>query len=114
MTLRLEGERDGLPAPLGEAAYHVVQEGLTNALRYAAGAAVHVRVCGDRAALLIEVVNLPTRAEAALVGAGTGHGIQGLRERVTACGGTLDAGPLLDGGWRLAAHLPRHVAAAAG
>lgn len=114
VTLRLEGERDGLPAPLGEAAYHVVQEGLTNALRYAAGAAVHVRLHGDREALLVEVANLPTRAEAALAGAGTGHGLQGLRERVTACGGTLDAGPLPDGGWRLAARLPRHVAAAAG
>jgi signal transduction histidine kinase len=114
VTLRLEGERDGLPAFVGETAYHVVQEGLTNALRYAAGATVQVRVRGDREALLVEVANLPTRTETALVGAGTGHGLQGLRERVTACGGTLDAGPTPGGGWRLAARLPRHVAAASG
>jgi signal transduction histidine kinase len=114
VTLRLEGEREGLAAPLGEAAYHVVQEGLTNALRYAAGAAVRVLVHGDRDALLVEVTNRPTRSEAALAGAGTGHGLRGLRERVTACGGTLEAGPTVDGGWRIAARLPRHVTAAAG
>ena len=114
VTLRLEGDRDGLPASLGETAYHVVQEGLTNALRYAAGAAVCVSVRGDREALLVEVVNPATRAETALAGVGTGHGMQGLRERVTACGGTLAAGPTPDGGWRLAARLPRHVTAAAG
>jgi signal transduction histidine kinase len=114
VTLRLEGEREGLPALLGETAYHVVQEGLTNALRYAAGAAVQVRVRGDREALLVDVVNRPTRTEAALAGVGTGHGLQGLRERVAACGGTLEAGPTPDGGWRVAARLPRRVAAAAG
>jgi signal transduction histidine kinase len=114
VTLRLEGEREGLPALLGETAYHVVQEGLTNALRYAAGAAVRVCVRGDREALVVEVVNRPTRTETALAGIGTGHGLQGLRERVTACGGTLQAGPMIDGGWKLAARLPRHVAAAAG
>ena len=114
VTLRLEGEREGLPAPVGEAAYHVVQEGLTNALRYAAGAAVRVLVHGDRDALLVEVSNRPTRTEAALAGIGTGHGLQGLRERVAACGGTFEAGPMADGGWRLAARLPRHVTAQAG
>ena len=114
VTLRLEGERDGLPAPVGETAYHVVQEGLTNALRYAAGAAVRVRVRGEREALLVDVANAATRADTALAGIGTGHGLQGLRERVTACGGTLEAGPAPDGGWRLAARLPRRVTAAAG
>jgi signal transduction histidine kinase len=113
VTLRLEGDRDGLPAPLGEAAYHVVQEGLTNALRYAAGATVRVLVRGDREALLIEVINAAAAREAALAGSGTGTGLQGLRERVGACGGVLEAGPMADGGWRLSARLPRRVTAAA-
>jgi len=109
VTLRMEGSREKLPAPVAEAAYRVVQEGLTNALRYAAGAAVHVLVGGDRDALLVEVTNAAASAEGALAGVGTGTGLRGLRERVGATGGTLDAGPTPDGGWRLTARLPRRV-----
>lgn len=114
VTLRLQGEREGLPAPLGEVSYRVVQEGLTNALRYAAGAAVSVRVRGEPEALLVEVENPPAGGELALAGAGTGTGLRGLRERVGACGGTLEAGATPAGGWRLAARLPRRVGAATG
>jgi signal transduction histidine kinase len=111
VSLRLEGNREGLPAPLGETAYRVVQEGLTNALRYAAGAAVSVVVRGDRHALLVEVENAPADDEAVLAGAGTGNGLRGLRERVNACGGTLHAAPTVSGGWLLSARLPRRVGA---
>jgi signal transduction histidine kinase len=111
VTLRLEGERDGLPAEHVEAAYHVVQEGLTNALRYAAGAPVRVHLGDDEGALCVEVTNERAAREAALAGAGTGTGLQGLRERVGSCGGTLDAGPTSGGGWRVGARLPRRVAA---
>jgi signal transduction histidine kinase len=113
VTLRLEGEREGLPAPAAESAYHVVQEGLTNALRYAAGAAVRVSIRGEREAVLVEVTNAAAAAETMLAGAGTGTGLQGLRERVGSCGGTVEAGPTPDGGWRLAARLPRRVPAGA-
>ena len=113
VTLRLEGEREGLAAPAVEAAYRVVQEGLTNALRYAAGAPVAVALRGLRDALEVEVHNAPAACEPALAGAGTGNGLRGLRERVGACGGTLAAGPTPDGGWRLIARLPRRVAAPA-
>jgi signal transduction histidine kinase len=107
VTLRLEGEREGLPTALVEVAYRVVQEGLTNALRYASGAAIRVLVRGDRDALVVEMENAPAASERALAGSGTGTGLQGLRERVGACGGTLDAGPTPHGGWRLSARLPR-------
>jgi signal transduction histidine kinase len=109
VRLRLEGDREGLRAPLGQTAYRVVQEGLTNALRYAAGAAVAVRVRGGGEALLVEVENAPASDEGRLAGVGTGNGLRGLRERVGACGGTLEAGPTADGGWLLAARLPRRV-----
>jgi signal transduction histidine kinase len=112
VTLRMQGEREGLPAPLAQTAYRVVQEGLTNALRYASGATVSVLLRGEDDALVVEVENAPTMHEVALAGAGTGHGLQGLRERVAACGGTLEAGATPDGGWRLAARLPRRVTAA--
>ena len=106
VTLRLEGHSEGLPAGVGRAAYRVVQEGLTNALRHASGAAVEVLVRRERDGLLVEVVNAPPTAEGALDGAGTGTGLVGLRERVGAAGGALEAGPTAAGGWRLAARLP--------
>jgi signal transduction histidine kinase len=114
VTLRLEGEREGLPAPVIETAYRVVQEGLTNALRYAAGAAVTVLVRGDRQALVVSVVNAPTSDEVALTGAGTGTGLQGLLERVGACGGTLAAGPTPEAGWQVTARMPRLIPAGSG
>jgi signal transduction histidine kinase len=110
----LQGEREGLPSPLGETAYRVVQEGLTNALRYAAGAAVSVEVRGEREALVVEVENAPATDAVALAGIGSGNGLLGLRERVGACGGTLEAGPTRHGGWRLSARLSRRVIATAG
>ena len=109
VSLRLEGEREGLPTPVAHAAYRVVQEGLTNALRYASGAAVAVVVRGARDGLVVEVANGPAGTEASLAGTGTGRGLLGLRERVTACGGTFTAGPTAGGGWKIAASLPARV-----
>ncbi len=109
VTLRLEGDREGLPAPLVTMAYGIVKEGLTNALRYAAGAPVRVRLRGGRDAFLVEVTNTPAARETALAGAGTGTGLLGLRERVGAVGGVLEAGPTPNGGWRLSARVPRSV-----
>jgi signal transduction histidine kinase len=106
VTLTLEGEREGLAAPVVETTYRVVQEGLTNALRYASGAAVAVLVRGTPQGLLVEVVNDRAAGDAELAGLGTGHGLRGLRERVSACAGKLEAGPTPDGGWRLRAQLP--------
>jgi signal transduction histidine kinase len=108
VTLRLEGEREGLPAGVAQIAYRVVQEGLTNALRYASGAAVTVTVRGESGALAVEVQNgrPPGDASPSLAGAGTGNGLRGLHERVAACGGEVDAGPTAAGGWRLSARVP--------
>jgi signal transduction histidine kinase len=114
VSLRLEGEREGWPSGHTELAYRLVQEGLTNALRYASGASVRVLVRGGREAFEVEVRNgAATSAEPALAGAGTGNGLRGLRERVGACGGSLHAGPAPGGGWVLSARLPRRIAAPA-
>jgi signal transduction histidine kinase len=109
VTLRLEGEREGLPAATSELAYRVVQEGVTNALRHAAGAAIWVSVRGERDAVSVEVVNAAATAQSGLAGAGTGTGLRGLRERAGARGGRVAAGPTPDGGWRLQAVLPRRA-----
>ncbi|MCA1679481.1 MAG: histidine kinase, partial [Actinobacteria bacterium] len=105
VTLRLDGTRDNLPAPIRQLAYRALQEGLTNALRYAPGATVSVRVRSERETLLVEVVNGPATRDKALVPSGSGNGLRGLRERVSASGGTIDAQPTSDGGWALTAHL---------
>ncbi|MGZ6635847.1 MAG: sensor histidine kinase [Solirubrobacteraceae bacterium] len=107
VTLRLEGEREGLPPHVVEAAYRIVQESLTNALRYASGAPVHVRLHGATSALTVEVTNGTTATASELAGLGTGNGLHGLRERVSACGGALHAGATADGGWTVTAQLPR-------
>jgi signal transduction histidine kinase len=109
VTLRLEGDREGLAPELAQAAYRVVQEGLTNALRYASGARVAVLVRGDRDELVVQVENGPAPGDANLAGAGTGNGLTGLRERLAAVGGRLDAGPTPAGGWRLSARISRLV-----
>jgi signal transduction histidine kinase len=110
VTLSLEGEREGLPAATSELAYRVVQEGVTNALRHAAGAPIGVTVRGERDAVRVEVANGAARREPALAGAGTQTGLRGLRERASALGGRVDAGPTPDGGWRLRAVLPQRAA----
>jgi signal transduction histidine kinase len=113
VTLRLEGPLDDVPGHAAATAYRVVQESLTNALRYAAGARVAVRIAGGPDALEVEVVNGPARAARELEGAGTGNGLAGLRERIDVCGGSLRAGPAADGGWTVAARIPRRAPARA-
>lgn len=113
VTLRLEGEREGLPTEVGETAYRVVQEGLTNALRYAAGATVAVRVLAGRRDVVVEVENDASDGPTGLTDMGTGNGLRGLRERVDACGGTVSAGRTGADGWLLSARVPRRIEAAA-
>lgn len=88
-------------------AYRVVQEGLTNAVRHAAGAPIRVSArYGPTRSLTIRVDNDAPSANRALPVMGSGQGLAGLRERVVGEGGRFDAGPLPDGGWRLEARLP--------
>jgi len=103
VTLRVEGD---VPAEVAASAYRIVQEGLTNALRYAAGAPVTVTVRVAASELLVTVRNDLGSPMSGLAGVGTGHGLQGLRELVGAVGGTLAAAATADGGWELAARLP--------
>lgn len=88
-------------------AYRIVQEALSNVMRHAPGARTTITVTLDEEHLLILVVNgPPTETPDSLEHSGTGHGLVGMRERVRLVGGTVDAGPLPDGGFRVAAQLP--------
>jgi len=95
-----------LPAAVEASAYRIVQEGLTNALKHAPGAAVRVLLrYGDR--------TLEVAIEDDGAGSGTpgirsgGQGLVGIRERVALFDGRVTAGPRDDGpGWRVHAELP--------
>jgi signal transduction histidine kinase len=92
------------------AAYRVVQEALTNAVKHAAGSSAVVRVDYGAERLSIEVTDTggaqPARGDA---DPGSGRGLIGLRERLALYGGTLRAGPRLRGGYRLEAVIPLGV-----
>lgn len=101
-----------VPEAVGLSAYRIVQEALANVVRHAPGAPTRVSVsesvAEDGARLTVLVVNgpPPEPPAAPLEVSGTGHGLVGMRERVRIIGGTLDVGPLPDGGFRVAARLP--------
>ena len=94
-----------LPMGVELSTYRIVQEGLTNALKHAPGSPVRVRLAREGSDVAIEVRNGPAASAAFTVVPG-GHGLVGLRERVSLFGGALDAGPTADGGFVLAATLP--------
>ena len=98
------GERRSLPAGLDLAAYRVVQEGLTNALKYAGGADTAVAVRWGADALELEIADRGPGPAGERSGAG--HGLVGMRERVRLYGGTIEAGPREGGGFRIHATLP--------
>jgi signal transduction histidine kinase len=111
VTCRLEGSRDGLQSEAAHAAFRVVQESLTNALRHAPGAEVRVLIRSEAngRAVTVRVENdaatASQRSASAPNIAGTGRGLIGLRERVLALGGTFSAGPAPTGGWAVEAHM---------
>ncbi|MFF4445073.1 sensor histidine kinase [Streptomyces sp. NPDC001502] len=101
------GAAGAAPAAVDLSAYRIVQEALANVVRHAPGAPTRVSVTVDEDEVLVLVVNGPARdAVVELESSGTGHGLVGMRERVRLTGGTLDTGPLPDGGFRVAARLP--------
>ncbi|MEV5592285.1 sensor histidine kinase [Streptomyces sp. NPDC052496] len=109
VELAMPGEPVVLAPAVDLSAYRIVQEALANVVRHAPGARTRVSVTadGDGGRLTVLVVNsAPPRAAAPLESSGTGHGLVGMRERVRLVDGTLDTGPLPDGGFRVAARLP--------
>ncbi|MFJ3085234.1 sensor histidine kinase [Streptomyces sp. NPDC086838] len=100
----------GVPAgrlapALGAAAYRIVQESLTNAVRHA-GAGVRVRVVVEPAAGALRVTVTDDGTGPVDDGSAPGFGIVGMRERARSTGGTLTAGPRPDGGFEVSALLP--------
>ncbi|TWF80350.1 signal transduction histidine kinase [Pseudonocardia hierapolitana] len=110
VDLHLTGDVSGVPSVVGTTAYRVVQEALTNALRHAAASRVTVSVRASATGLSLEVCD-DGRGAPADEPAGHGHGLRGMTERVALLGGTVHAGNLDGGGFRVQAHLPLRRAA---
>src|SRR4051794_26517727 len=104
VIVRREGEPAPLPAGVDLSAYRIVQEALTNTLRHAraTSAEVTVRFVGDAVEVDVRDDGRPAPTD----GHTGGRGLLGMRERASLLGGTLEAGPLPRGGYRVHARLP--------
>jgi signal transduction histidine kinase len=105
VDVTITGEMRPLSSGLSLTAYRVLQEALTNALKYANHAQTDVCLTYSDTELKLEILN--TAAEAPSDnGATSGRGISGMRERVALYGGRLEAGPRVGGGYVVRAWLP--------
>jgi signal transduction histidine kinase len=109
--LTIDGDPARLVGPVGEAVVRVVQEALTNVRKHAPGASVSVALhagdLADRDVVLVvdDHPNGTATAPSPLAATGGGFGVQGMRERAQALGGTLAAGAREDG-WRVELRVP--------
>jgi signal transduction histidine kinase len=101
---RIRGEPRPLPPGIDVSAYRIVQEALTNALKYAGPARAEVMVSYGREVLQLDVVNDGVVDQDN--GGESGHGLVGMHERVALYGGKLEIGPLGDRGFAVRALLP--------
>ena len=107
VEVQITGTARRLPSSVDLAAYRVIQEGLTNALKHAAGARTQVLVAYEHAAVRVEVSDDgQPRIRHPLSTSGAGQGLRGMRERVEMAGGELSTAPRPDGGWAVTARLP--------
>jgi signal transduction histidine kinase len=107
ITCALSGDLAGLTEASADTAYRLVQEALTNALKHAPGAPVHVTLSGQGDQVHVQIVNDPPRAgSSGLERTGGGHGLAGMRERISHCGGTLTTAATPAGGWNVTAVFP--------
>ena len=107
LTVEVEGKPPRLSPGTDLAAFRIVQEALTNVVRHSGSRHARVRLGRDGGTLLLRVDDdgPATGAEAG----GSGNGLAGMRERAAALGGTIEAGPRPDGGFRVLAALPIDV-----
>jgi signal transduction histidine kinase len=102
--LRIDGQPRDLPAGIELSAFRIIQEALTNALKHAGDARAQVSVRYRTDTLELEIVDDGPGTANSTTGAG--HGLVGMRERVTLCGGRLETGHRPDGGFAVRVLLP--------
>ncbi|MGH8826528.1 MAG: sensor histidine kinase [Jiangellaceae bacterium] len=114
VDVQVEGEARPLPAGVDLVAYRVVQEAMTNVIRHAGSASAKVLVRYGADDLLVGVTDTgpvqgtmdPAPDARAPVDRGAGHGLLGMKERVSSVHGEFHAGPRAGGGWSVSARLP--------
>ncbi|MFF3325701.1 sensor histidine kinase [Streptomyces sp. NPDC002889] len=94
-----------LPQGIELSAYRIIQEALSNALRHAPGSTARIEISYVLGGLGLRIVNTPPQG---LVkpSPGAGHGITGMRERVTMLNGEMRAEPTEEGGYEVTAFIP--------
>jgi signal transduction histidine kinase len=102
-SLEVGGMSRAVPPSLDVTAYRIVQEALTNALRYARQAATLVRISWEPELLRLEILD---DGPGAVESEGSGRGLVGMRQRAALVGGRLEAGPRVGGGYAVRAWLP--------
>jgi signal transduction histidine kinase len=121
VTVTVAGTERRLAPDVDQAAYRIVQEALTNVTRHAGQACTTVHLQYGPGLLTVQVDDDGAASSAGLGGPGgsggtpgpqptSGMGLIGMRERVSALGGRLDAGPRAGGGFRVLAELPARAA----
>ncbi|WP_406131259.1 sensor histidine kinase [Streptomyces sp. NBC_00989] len=109
VALRRTGQSRPLAPAADHAAFRIVQEALTNALKHAQGASIAVELRYEPDSLVVEVANGPVPATTSALRrpvVSGGQGLTGLQERARLVGGMVHAGPAADGGFRIAGVLP--------
>ncbi|MFJ7152335.1 sensor histidine kinase [Streptomyces sp. NPDC100445] len=115
VTRTVTGAVRELPQGVELSAYRIVQEALSNTLRHAPGADARVEIAYVLGGLGLRVVNDPPPAPHLVEPSpGAGHGITGMRERVSMLNGEMTAGPTADGGYEVTVFLPVPAAAIEG
>jgi signal transduction histidine kinase len=107
VDLDCTGQVRSLPPGIDLAAFRIVQEALTNVVKHSGSDCCAVSIGYGADQLSVEISDSgPGSSPATLAAAGAGHGITGMRERVSLCGGEFSAGPLPDRGFRVSASFP--------
>jgi signal transduction histidine kinase len=107
VELRVEGAATPLPLGVDLSVYRVVQEALTNALKHSAARAAVVLLRYDERTVTVDVTD-DGRGEG---GGSSGHGLDGMRERIAVFGGSFAAGPRDGGGFAVQVTLPLDASA---
>jgi signal transduction histidine kinase len=103
VAVSIEGGPRALPAAIDLSAYRVVQEALTNVIKHADASRADIALRYSDDELAVEVSD---DGRGTVNGDGSGHGLIGMRERVAAFGGSLEAGPKNTGGFAVSARFP--------
>jgi signal transduction histidine kinase len=123
VDIRRSGEARQIPPGTDLSAFRIVQEALTNVVKHSGASRCVVAVDYGPGLLSLEITDpghcpgdgaaSPVRSNGSAAFPGAGHGLVGMAERVSLCGGQFSAGPLPGGGYGVRAHLPLPPAAGA-